>query len=526
MSSSRRTLDVGELLTIDVGSELRKLASAQLQGSWQLPAELVRHAMRAGARDVRVTLQRGRAELTTGTPVITRDQLEDLVELADREAPPSRRHEALLRLENTGGPGLLSLVGLSPQRLEVITRDETQGTGLALRLTPGRRGVIEPVNDASGTHIAVIGVRMDRGRAREWLTDVARFAAAKIEVDGKEVTAGFGRVMSRTRVRGQPRVEVAIPYEGDVARVWLLMNGVVATHASVSPAPCFEAAIEMSTLVEHNATPADLRAAFDQTVPDLVHDVVMHLCELAARIERLPPAARARVRELALEAARMRRYDAVMEVPLFEGRDADGNDRWFSLSEIAGRLSGANRSLAVLSPRQDPEQYVIDDLVLFLEETQRASLARLMDVTFHPPRHRDELRRRGPFGQLQIRELRRRWAHTLTTVFWRPTAVPADALSSSEARFLADLRGVVGRPGDVIETVAFVEGTGPVRHAGARLWLPRQNAEVVAAVARHAGGDVAHVYPCAMAWLAGIQPPRVGARTAWRAAHEPRLPRA
>ena len=51
-------IDVGGLLTIDVGSELRKLSQAQLQGPWQIPAELVRRALRAGATEVDVRTER------------------------------------------------------------------------------------------------------------------------------------------------------------------------------------------------------------------------------------------------------------------------------------------------------------------------------------------------------------------------------------------------------------------------------------------------------------------------------------
>ena len=49
MSDGPERIDVGSLLTIDVESELRKLTQAQLQGPWQLPAELVRAAVRQGA---------------------------------------------------------------------------------------------------------------------------------------------------------------------------------------------------------------------------------------------------------------------------------------------------------------------------------------------------------------------------------------------------------------------------------------------------------------------------------------------
>ena len=63
-----RSIDVSGLLTIDVASELRKLSQAQLQGPWQLPAELVRRALRDGAGHIdvarRVAYGSGRAGVT------------------------------------------------------------------------------------------------------------------------------------------------------------------------------------------------------------------------------------------------------------------------------------------------------------------------------------------------------------------------------------------------------------------------------------------------------------------------------
>ena len=50
------SVDLRELLRIDIEAELRKLTVAQLPGPWQLPAELVRRAIRAGASEIDVEL--------------------------------------------------------------------------------------------------------------------------------------------------------------------------------------------------------------------------------------------------------------------------------------------------------------------------------------------------------------------------------------------------------------------------------------------------------------------------------------
>ena len=62
--SEGETFDVGSLLSIDVESELRKLTAAQLQGAWELPAELVRNAVRRKAKRVVVRLDRNFVRVT------------------------------------------------------------------------------------------------------------------------------------------------------------------------------------------------------------------------------------------------------------------------------------------------------------------------------------------------------------------------------------------------------------------------------------------------------------------------------
>ncbi|MBV1861815.1 MAG: hypothetical protein KUG77_25570, partial [Nannocystaceae bacterium] len=58
------TIDLDALLTIDVGSELRKLSSAQLQGPWQIPAEIARRGLRGRATKIEIRTRRNSIDVT------------------------------------------------------------------------------------------------------------------------------------------------------------------------------------------------------------------------------------------------------------------------------------------------------------------------------------------------------------------------------------------------------------------------------------------------------------------------------
>ena len=78
------TVDLRELLRIDIEAELRKLTVAQLQGPWQMPAELVRRAVRAGASEIDVKLGRGSCSIRDDGPPLPVEQLRELAAMPTR----------------------------------------------------------------------------------------------------------------------------------------------------------------------------------------------------------------------------------------------------------------------------------------------------------------------------------------------------------------------------------------------------------------------------------------------------------
>ena len=104
---------------IDVASEIRSLCDAQLRGVWQLPAELVRCAVRFGARNVSVTRGIRGFSLSWKHGPIPLSTLECLVTALDDMAEPESRQQSIADLEGAGAEALLWAGGLAGSKLSI-----------------------------------------------------------------------------------------------------------------------------------------------------------------------------------------------------------------------------------------------------------------------------------------------------------------------------------------------------------------------------------------------------------------------
>lgn len=521
---SQEHLDVSSLLTIDVSSELRKLAQAQLQGSWQLPAELVRRAIRGKARRVEIAIGRHSISIQDDGEGLQQTDLEHFAALLDRGGEPARRHAALTALERAGALALLAVAGLEPERVRLLTHCPQGPRVLEYDRRHGSPQVREfapPV--PAGTSLEVSGAKLDRSRARGWLTSVCRFAPADVLLDGQPVPRGFSRALSRHDLRDPVRGVVSIPAEGDDARAWLLQDGVVSTHVTVTPAPCFEAAIEMSALAGRDATAASLRDTIERQLDELIGQAVDHMIALGKEARYLDSESRERVTKLLLEAARQRRRSAeIAQLPLFRGfeRDPAGEliptDCDLLAIRAAVEEDGGERVVTALFPEQDPADYAVGQRVFVLDENERSLLSELLGLRFRQPRRRED----GGLLSQALTGLSRSvgdLGQGLVAAIWRRTPVAEDELSTSEHRFLQVIRSALGgqrTAGSPVRELHLCEGGGRIRRAGDALWLPRENGEVMACVEAVAN-DPTWAYPALLVLLDGRALPSAHSRFAW-----------
>ncbi len=532
-------VDLRELLRIDIEAELRKLTVAQLQGPWQLPAELVRRAVRAGATRIEVELSRGGCVVRDDGAPLAQEQLAELQAMLDPGAAAERRHRALLALEAAGGLALLALAGLGATQIEVRAR----AGGRRRQLTWLSRQVHPTLSEASdsgprGTEVLLRGAELDPTQARSWLRDVGRFAPGELVVDGQQVNHGLrGYLASEAFAIGpkdQPsrlRGHVAVAAHGEQARVWLLHGGVVATHLGLSSVPCFDAVVELGNAAPLQATAADLRAAVNPHVgalADLGVGLLMHLARRLPELEQL--ATQARVVTLLLQAVRTRRrLRELMQAPFLPcwtpqtpQAPRTRPPRWLSLAELPtaqGKPMGEPPVVLALYPEQDPDDYALPDApVLRLDAAERSALTELFGLRFRAPPPRADadvasrLRaavRRGAWrvGQALVGVLR----------LGPGAPLPDAALTSDERLLLADLRAVLrGGPG-APEHVQLCPGrAGPRLVGGARgqLLVGREHPDLLACLAARRRG-AAWLYPAALALLGGHALPATSARATW-----------
>lgn len=515
-------IDVGGLLTIDVASELRKLSLAQLQGPWQLPSELVRRALRDGATQVEVDLGRHRAEVRDNGRGIPEAHLEWTAALLDKRRTNEERHTALTALEATGELVLLMLAGLVPRTLQIRSARGGRVVCLVYQRERTPWVTIDATPESDSTVVVVQHADLDRARAAEWLAGAARFAPARVIIDGRPIDAGFQGTFGVQALREPLRGRVAIPLEGDTAHAWLLEHGLVTGHVAIPDAPCFEAAVELGDPAATELSAARLREAIQPQVEALVRQAMGSLLHVARDVAVFPEHARRRLARLVLQAMRRRLLmPSMARVPVLRAIDG-ANERLVDLVTLREEVQrgGSDRVLTALYPDQRPERYALGTgLVLVADETERALLAELLSLRFRPPELRDGAHglyaawRRLVSGVLRGGA---RAADLLRHPLRRPP-LPEDRLAPDERQFLHALRSHVLGGHRVVSEVHLCEGRGvPRRSADSppQLLLPRDNPTVKACV-QAVMRDPAWVYPAWLAVLDGRALPPRSARQRW-----------
>lgn len=535
-SSGGKVVDIGALLTIDVDAELRKLATAQLQGPWQIPAELVRRSMAAGASKVDVSFSRRRVRVDDDGAALDEAQVQALADLLDPSAPGETRHAALLRLETVGAVPLLALAGLA---LTSLTLESSDGDGRTLRLEVrrGRAPTLAAGPAVSGgggrqTRIELVADELEVKRAREWLDEVGRFAGGALRIDGAPGPDGLRDYLVSAPVElpfGERSIKgtIGIPHSGDTPRLWILQHGIVVTHQGLSKAPTFEALLELGAEVAPRATAADLRELVGPTLLPLSEEAVTLMLRAAKRLPEMGSEGQNRLIRLLLQAARLGRkrgeIEAAQLVPCLVGHDEA--PVWRSIAELRGLAAGAGQGRRAAIPAVYPGQST-DEVILggapiaVLGSSARSAITELFGLRFGPaPRQLGQSGRGRWFGDLldRLGDLSGSIAAALHLGIGPP--LDDSALSTAELRLVEHLRAVVPSGGvEAPQEVLLCGGRGRIRQtrgARRRLLLPRDNPDVRACVAAVAE-DEAWVYPASVVLLGGRGLPSVGARSTWQ----------
>ncbi len=495
-----------QFFAIDVGSEIRNLCDAQLRGTWQMPAELVRFAVRCGAPKVSVTGGwRGYTVRWQGGPIV-RATIERLALALDDSVGAATRQQAIADLESTGAEALLWAGGAAGARLRI---DGAAG-GRRLRLvrSAGRVPRLVFSDQTAPTDEVVLRwgcSRLDRRRADLWLGMACRFASADVTLDGRPVPRGFAGGLYRMRLDEPVPCTLGLTRRGEEPVLWLLRDGVVAARAVLPGYPPFEAAVELGGVAPHAASSSDLRRAVMPFVSDLCDRAVEMMIQVAGRPTGLIGPDGQRVLVVLLRAARRGlRAHEIRSLPLLQ--TLREGDELLSLDRLATLAQGWSGRLFAVEPGGGAGGLPADcGSTVVASPEVRNLLVELTDIRLQtPPR-----RRSGPVRRLAegARATARRAIERARGMTGN-RILPVDALSDGERRLLA-LLGAALSP----RTVA-IGGGAHLRRTSRGFVLPRFD-PAVANAARVVGDDPAWAYPLILALQIG-EPPPESLRANWK----------
>jgi hypothetical protein len=501
-----------ELLGIDVSSELANVMDEQLHGPWQVPAELVRAGVLAGAASIDVSLGRRAFDVRWIGATVPEEELRHLTTVLDPAADPGRRHRALERLERASLQALLWTAGVADGSL--LVKSEGGGLPLVLERRGGGRPSLRPAAGSAadpGLVVRATGSIFDRSRADSWLRAACRFAPIEVRIEGEAVARGFRGALRVVPAAEPVPLQLAVVRSGDAPRLWLLRHGVVSTRATVPSWPSFEAAVELGDRTRFGATPEELRAAVTPFLQAMLETSVGVVADLARRLEDLQTTDRERVLSLLLRLVRhgVRRAE-LFDLPVIEVLGgAGGQPRRISLRDLERLAAEQDGSLVSVSPAGSPGPAGrSSEPAVVVTDEQRGLLGDLLRIPLQRARPRaGERGLREALSILAARVgglLRGRWS------LLGRRRLPEDELLEAERRLVRKLEGNL----EGVSAVEICAGAGPIRSRRGRLSLSRHHPLVVRAVALVAE-DERWLYPAALALAAWPAKPSQALRRRW-----------
>jgi hypothetical protein len=487
------------LLTIDVSSELATLCEAQLRGTWQVPAELVRLALRIGAPEVSVRMRRRSVEILWDGPTVAYDVFADIQTALDIRLTSDDRQRAIAALEEAGMEGLLWAAGLQGSRLKVSCSNSGRCWSFD---NHSRKRQPEKSNDAlAQTSVAIRWScrGFDHRRSTRWLTIATRFAPGRILIDGRVLPTGFAGGLYHLQLEEPVPCRLGLTRAGDEPVLWLLRDGVVSARATIPGYPPFEAAVELGGLVSPGASAADMRRAVSPFLEALVDRAVWMMVQVSDRLPTMASGDRERLGVLLLRAANKGiRTAEIVRLSLLEMASTDGSR--LSVERVRQLADQRGGVLAAIEASERSTDNLVDPQSTLLASSEvRHLLAELTAVRFQAP----SLRRRS-FRQVVTDRFRAATGKLLRHFrgMYPRREVPPDDLRPAEAEVLDALRSALTPKG-----LRICEGRGGLGSARGEVIVPRSHAALKVGTDL-VSADAAWLYPLLLALDTGQEPPR------------------
>ena len=509
-------MKASEFLSIDVDSELRALCTEQVQGSWQLAAELIRFAIRHGASAVELSHSKHGFVLRCPGTVCSPDHLQRVAVALDPTRADEDRHHAIVALEEDGVQSLLWLMGSEDATARVATRHKKSATVLESKPDSRPRLEADAADEVEGGFEVVFKApRFDVQRSQIWLATSCRFAPITVTADGNDVAQGFaGALFSVSLGRPLPG-GIAITTEGDVPHLWLLRHGILAARATVPGFPPFEAALEVGGITPEGATPDELRESVNPHLPTLVDQAVQVLVDAVDEGPFIDSARVSRLATLCLRTAHKGlQLDRIAGLPVIPSVDLESGARTnLSLADLRRMSDDEGRTLWSVPPDTDLSRLPIDNRILLLLTPEQHGL--LTDLVPGPVQ-RPEPRQLSGWRSLAV-AARETWQklNLRLAPIGAGRLLKDTELLAAERALLRQLEGLTAASGGNPLEARLCAGVGRVRRQGKTLLLPRNNPLVVQVV-RLTEADEEWLYPALLAVVGDEACPSPDLRVRWR----------
>jgi hypothetical protein len=246
------------LLSIDVDAHLQKVAANTYRSAAHYPVELVRCAVKRGASQIHIEINKKRLEIIDNGSGINSTQMKNLNTLLETSQSFKKREQSILDLQNHQGIGLLAIFSPSPAQILIQNRTHSEQVQFLyqngrLQKTAMSQKPTKPTGSPIGTRIVLTRKTSDLQLEKLILQKYCKFADTKIILNGQLISQKSSLTNSLVSIRlkqkdKSPPGRIGIPKQGDVCRIWLLDQGILLTRKTFAPWKgfIFEAMVEYS----------------------------------------------------------------------------------------------------------------------------------------------------------------------------------------------------------------------------------------------------------------------------------------
>jgi len=238
------------LFSIDVDAHLKKAASHTFGSPSHYPVELVRAALRRGARKVDVRIAFDRVQVTDDGPGMDRTAMDTLRSLLDPAQPAAVKEAAVESVQTRGGFGLLALFAASPTKIRVENVSVLGKTHFLLQ--DGKLAKLYACELNVGTRITLFArAHRDMKQEKKVLEAYCRSVRQDILLNKRLISreSQLSRQMATLNIPVSTQIAggvIGVPHTGDLCRLRLLDRGIPYRYATLPPYRgfVFEAAVE------------------------------------------------------------------------------------------------------------------------------------------------------------------------------------------------------------------------------------------------------------------------------------------